>query len=57
MYLDRQGANAFHPQPSLNYNLNKASLNMARLSMQLALPQAVSCHTKIRPNFFTIEHN
>jgi hypothetical protein len=37
VYLDRQGANALHPQSSSSPNLNKISLHMARHSTHLAL--------------------
>jgi hypothetical protein len=56
-YLDREGANVFHPLILSNRNFDKASLHMAHFSTHLALFQAVCCHIKTKPKFFVAEHS
>jgi len=56
VYLDRQGAGAFHPLPSPNRSLDKTSMRMACLSTHLALPQVVCCHTETGLELSIAEH-
>jgi hypothetical protein len=57
LYLDRQGASAFHPLPSSSCSPDKASLRMAHPFTHLALLQVASYHTEIEPELFIIKHS